>query len=234
MGEGDEKVSTEAATPTSATSLSVSAVQIQLLDALHFCMKSNHLKSAAEQQEVQHTSSALLQGSLNDTERRIFTFISELCAELVVKGTAPNPNMKSEEADFDVTSSWRYAVAMSDSAEWNDCVVPFILSVRDSYKSRCSPATSDTNDIDISAEEKVDKGEDDTFLMGSPTDNTVAEQLSSAFRRSSLGDVPDSQNQTDPNDSNLCDIEFSLAFGTSYSLYCIFNFVRLVNEMQFS
>ena len=49
--------------------------------------------------------------------------------------------------------------------------------------------------------------------MTQATDNTISEQLAMAFRKAALGDVPDNQNQSDPNDSNLCDIEFSLAFG---------------------
>lgn len=212
FGEGREKPteSETAATSLSSPSLSVELVQKKLADALH-------------QSLVASTLTRNSSFNLGYAENIILQYVAALGAQLVVYGSPPNPNLSGSQGEgVNSDDVWRFAVAMSDTAEWNDCAVPYLLPLRKSYSARLSQSSTasespeSSHDADTSPEEKEKDKEVSAGIAGlnlGMTDNTLAEQLSAAYRHSALGDVPDSQNDSDPNDSNLCNIEFSLAFG---------------------
>lgn len=222
MGEGREAKAAPVLRSMESL-LSVTTVQQKLLDAVHHSIKSQNTSAPTDLPPTLEESESTVPcfnkpPSLSETEKAIFKYISDLCAQLVVYGTAVNPAMNRDDSSFNTDDTWRYAVAMTESSEWNDCVVPYIFSVRDSYKSR---AAGDVTDTDISAEEKLGEAAKSPsgYFEGVVTDNTRAEQLSSSFRHAALGEVPDSQEENNANDSNLCDIEFSLAFGGKILLH---------------
>ena len=60
-------------------------------------------------------------------------------------GTVPNPNLSGPESSSSSSGTisgttavnsddyWRFSVAMTDTVEWMDCIVPYILTIHNSH-----------------------------------------------------------------------------------------------------
>ena len=137
--------------------------------------------------------------SRSDLSQRYIDYSVDCCTYLVMYGTAPNPNLLP---DTNPDELWRYAAAMTTVSEWRECVVPYLRNVIDT--------------IVDDASDEIKNNDNESKEINSKTD---IEAVSISFRSSSLGDVADSQLENDINESNVCDIEFSLAFGGKILLH---------------
>jgi elongation factor 3 len=121
----------------------------------------------------------------------ILKYVSELTANLTIYGTAPNPNMP---ADCSPEHAWKYAVAMSTHAQWRDCILPYITPILKFYSK------------------KIEIGEPEATPIS-------GEFVATSFRTHALGNVRDNDLEDDSDAGNVCDIEFSLAFGGKILLH---------------
>ena len=135
--------------------------------------------------------------SLHPGHTSVCKYIADITAMLVVFDTELNPlrlDYASQENGADLL--WRAAVAMTHSSDWNSCVVPYL---------RCHTMTPDQDVTDKTEIESVNLKE--------------AEKLSHAFREGALGEVPDNNKDDDDDGTDICNIEFSLAFGGKILLH---------------
>lgn len=124
--------------------------------------------------------------------------IVDVTALFTIFDNEPNPNRVAlAEAEGDASDRlWRAAVAMTPLSEWRECTVPYLTSYI------INAHTEMTDKTEIEAQSIVQ-----------------AEAISTEFRKMALGDVPDSNLDDDEDGSNLCNIEFSLAFGGKILLH---------------
>merc|ERR1719223_1861717 len=103
-----------------------------------------------------------------------------------------------EEAEMEDAADWlwRAAVAMTPKSEWRECIVPYLTS----YLANTDKDLTNATDIEAQS-------------------IAWAETISADFRKLALGDIPDSNADDDDDGSNLCNIEFSLAFGGKILLH---------------
>lgn len=128
---------------------------------------------------------------------QVNTYISELTASAVVYSSAP-----SERECDDPSKLWCHAVAMTNLDDWKKCTMPFLSA----YKSEGQSIFRSTNAQLISS--------DATELV-----DDFEEKASLAFRVTSLHGVPDIQLEDDADGSNVCNIDFSLAYGGKILLH---------------
>jgi len=152
-------------------------------------VKASLLSSLTEAAPTQSSSSVVSQ------------YIAHLCSELVCSSKLINPNADADDAGSR-EDAWRYALAMTSLSEWRDCTNPYIKAF-----------------IDIELQAMKACGESDTDGKGVTTREGHAEKLSLQFRRRALKTVPDAAAAAEAEDGNLCDFEFSLAFGGKILLH---------------
>lgn len=121
----------------------------------------------------------------------ILKYVAELSANLVIYGTSPNPFLPE---DCSPENAWKYSVAMTQHLQWRDCILPYITPVLKFYARK-----SDTGESEV----KTVSGE---FVVTS-------------YRTHALGSVKDNDSEDGEDESNVCDIEFSLAFGGKILLH---------------
>jgi hypothetical protein len=140
---------------------------------------------------------------------------------------------------------WRHVVANIPMDTWKDCSVPYISSIllpeRDSKPSaeeadasapvaaaaaageNAPTAAPEEEDDDepavIDEESESDSGSSAGKGLSSSSSSGRAVEVARAFRRLALGGIPDAQDDSGSDDSNLCNIKFSLAFGGKTLLY---------------
>lgn len=147
--------------------------------------------------EVPETEARLLDSLLQAVpelvaESPVSRYIAQLSAQLLIHGTEPNPTAATEEAEG--AEPWRLAVAMAPIKEWKDCIVPYVDAALSSEQKAAS--------------QQADEAEFD-----------FCERLSMSFRAMALGPVPDRNLDLDDDGTNVCNIEFSLAFGGKILLH---------------
>jgi elongation factor 3 len=132
----------------------------------------------------------------------IVSHVASLLAQLVVFHTPPNPNTKAED------SKWRSAVAMAPHTEWKECIAPYVSTFFVEKSSAILGLVSDEHKV---ADDSKAHDTDEVGFSAAACES--AEQLSYAVRVAALGGVADVQNNDDEDGANLCNIEFSLAYG---------------------
>ena len=130
---------------------------------------------------------------------QILSYISNLCANLTIYSTSPNPNTP-EGVTVESVDLWRYALAMTDPHEWKDCILTYISSLFTTpLPTDIIAHIPDLSNID--------------------TENTLETKLAyfshiaHNMRIQALGQVADAQKDEETDDTSLCNIDFSLAFG---------------------
>ena len=143
--------------------------------------------------------SSLIEAAPTQSSSSVVTeYIAHLCAELVCSSKISNPSADEGSKE----DAWRYALAMTSLSDWRDCTNPYIKAF-----------------IDIELKAIRSCGEDDSDGKGVVTKEGHAEKLSIQFRRCALKTVPDAAAAAEAEDGNLCDFEFSLAFGGKILLH---------------
>jgi hypothetical protein len=122
-------------------------------------------------------------------------YISLVSAHLVAFSTLRNPTAPADPAD-----AWRSAVAMTTIDDWKSCVVPYIVA----YRTENQPPSSVHGDLISPSGEISDDFENAAAIV---------------YRHSALGLVPDLQVDDDIDGGNVCNIDFSLAFGGKILLH---------------
>jgi len=153
-------------------------------------------------------------------------YSTQMVAHLIMYGV-PSTAITDETP----TSSWNDLVANSTHKEWKDCTVPYFKALLSGKHAQNAAEGLNAPDL----EEKGAEGElaeGVTRLALKPRSGSMgdvpspagasAEKLSFMFRTAALGGVVDRQLDTDGDGTDLCNIEFSLAFGGKILLHNTF------------
>jgi len=143
--------------------------------------------------------SSLIEAAPTQSDNIICQYIAHLCSELVCSNKIINPNYNDIE---NKDEEWRYSLAMTSLSEWRDCTNPYIKAF-----------------IDIELKTMKACGESEVDGKGVVTKEGHTEKLSQLFRRCALKTVADAAAAAEAEDGNLCDFEFSLAFGGKILLH---------------
>ena len=134
----------------------------------------------------------------------------------------------SETSTADI---WRHVVANIPMDTWKACSVPYINSMllpeRDaklSAEELTSTASVDGDVPAVAPEDDdqpavIDEESDGGSGIAAEESSERAVEVARTFRRLALGGIPDAQDDSSSDDSNLCNIKFSLAFGGKTLLY---------------
>mmetsp|Transcript_4722 Transcript_4722/g.10315 ORF Transcript_4722/g.10315 Transcript_4722/m.10315 type:complete len:1185 (-) Transcript_4722:291-3845(-) len=121
--------------------------------------------------------------------------------------------------------SWREKVALTSRATWTESSVPYLTALLDGSGATVTAVTPSEESV---LEEKNGGGgvaEAAARLEKmslSAQSAQAASELSTQLRLAALGDVPDQQEDADDGGTDLCNIEFSLAFGGKILLHNTF------------
>lgn len=137
-------------------------------------------------------------------------YMTSLCANLAVFETIQNPSAPTEVG---TAEAWRWAVAMTAASDWRDCIVPYVpsLNLKDGAQQEAAASADGSAEVaalSLSVAETAVAGIDLTAVSG--------EAIAQTLRSLALGEVPDATAAADADEGNVCDIEFSLAFGGEY------------------
>lgn len=208
-----------------AVSFDLTEVRQQLLTALRAVLPAELVAVASAQ------------------ENSMCEYVSQLCAYLVLHEANSDPSNSSttQTSVGVVVDTWQEKVALTLHAQWKDCVVPYIKALLHSH------AWADAHALPSSASKSSDSGSDSDGavleeksgggiaqaaekLSGLTLEESakqaervaLAEKIAMLFRVAALNGVPDKQIAADDDGSNLCNIEFSLAFGGKILLHNTF------------
>jgi elongation factor 3 len=138
-----------------------------------------------------------------------------MAAHLVVYDSSINVTMP---ADADSKDHWRYALAMSDPVAWRECVSPYMVGLKG--------VGVGVGALGAGASAGASAGAVGASGTGAGAVGTVEEgkhpyghPLAIAYRAAALGLVPDANDDSDEDGANVCDIDFSLAFGGKILLH---------------
>ncbi len=96
--------------------------------------------------------------------------------------------MENPVVSANASDHWRSVIAMTKHSDWKSCIAPYVSSML--YGS----VTSDKNI------------------------NSVSEDFASNLRLVALGEIKDLQNEDEEDPNQICNVEFSLAFGSKVLL----------------
>jgi len=136
----------------------------------------------------------------------IMNYIATLAAQLVAFHTSPNTFAQPTDA------AWRTALAMSPFADWKDCVSPYVPSLFCDKGAAMLALMSGEQKGNDEASSKAE-GEDELGDELAAAVLDAADDFSMTIRVAALAGVADLQKEEDDEGGNLCNIEFSLAFG---------------------
>lgn len=132
------------------------------------------------------------------SDTQCIKYMTQICSNLVTYGTLRNPDLP-EDADADICV--RHAVAMTDIMEFRDSIQPYLPALFLPYfKVPKAPTEEESEEVveDISHEVQVSR---------------YFDRLVHNCRVSALAGVKDAQEEEVTDDTSLCNIDFSLAFG---------------------
>ena len=192
-------------------------VQTQLLQALH----------------------SVLPKDINKASNILCKYISTIITNLILfDGDSSSSSSSSTSTSTNNNTNcgilnWREKIAVTLHSDWKNCTVPYLTAI---IMSKKDSMNSDGVDIDsiVNIEEKGSENNsnnnhnsslDQEFNNLNIQDNI--EKLSMLYRTSALDGVKDMQDVVDEDSANLCNIEFSLAFGGKILLHN--TFLRLVS-----
>lgn len=124
----------------------------------------------------------------------IASYVASMISTMLVYDTvASMEDLKTLEIDASSVEHVRIAVAISDLERWKDCIIPYATELQ----------TAPSADQSLS----------------STAGTAFANTFSASLRVNALGGLPDAAARRDAEDGNLCDFEFSLAFGGKILLH---------------
>mgnify|MGYP005991569683 CR=1 FL=1 len=160
-------------------------------------------------------------------------YAAQMCAHLLVYDAPPPGPGDTEE----LSGTWRDLVAATPKAMWKSCTVPYFTALLNgkqavgkagAVSSALAPELEEKNGsecTDVTDAVKSMKLKDRSGSVGElPPAGAAsalerAEKLASMFRTAALGGVKDRQVEVDDEGTDLCNIEFSLAFGGKILLH---------------
>jgi ABC-type multidrug transport system ATPase subunit len=167
-------------------------------------------------------------------------YAAQMCAHLMIYD-APAPLLTADSEPL--SGTWRDLVANTPKAQWKNCCVPYFTALLVGKKAAGStaeavraPALEEKHQFDNGDAECTDVTESVNRMNLKPRSGSVgevpsaatataaerAEKLASLFRTAALGSVKDRQLEMDDEGTDLCNIEFSLAFGGKILLHNTF------------
>lgn len=186
-------------------------VQTQLLQALH----------------------SVLPKDINKASNILCKYISTVTTNLILydvdsTSSSNSSSTSTSSSNDDSVVNWREKIAVTLHSDWKNCTVPYLTAI---IMSKKDSMNSDGVDIDsiVNIEEKGSENHsnnnhnsslDQEFNNLNIQDNI--EKLSMLYRTSALDGVKDMQDVVDEDSANLCNIEFSLAFGGKILLHNTF------------
>jgi ABC-type multidrug transport system fused ATPase/permease subunit len=158
---------------------------------------------------------------------QVVSYVAQLSANLIMYEYTP---ANSSEAPLEglglVVLSWREKVALTSRVAWGECSTPYLSSLLDGSDPSVTAVVSlresvleekTSADIDVAAAaHTLEK------ISLSSQNSLAATELSLQLRLAALGDIPDQQEEADDGGTDLCNIEFSLAFGGKILLHNTF------------
>lgn len=144
----------------------------------------------------------------------VFQYVSELCTNLILFDAESVSNEYAEDGSTpETTKTWRHNLALTTHMKWKQCTVPYLdalLRTQTPYTGGNGEPENTFDGDQTPATERKSYSAEDSHTGDCGTEN--AEELSMKLRTLLLADVPDcSKKELSPSD--LCDIEFSLAYG---------------------
>ena len=139
----------------------------------------------------------------------ICDYTANMVSHVVVFDTERHADWDSDACTAD--NSWRYAVAMSDAGEFLSCVSAYVRPI---VKFGVENNSLDTLGLTASS---VAEPQDDAARALQLDE--YCEQLNRKYRTACLGDVSDVERVEEEDIANVCNIEFSLAFGGKILLH---------------
>jgi elongation factor 3 len=136
----------------------------------------------------------------NATAGAVSDYIASVASQLLCFNTIPNMQAKPED------EVWRSAVAMANPSDWKRCI--------DTHVGTLFPRQEGDEQSNGEVKEgcSAEESEEAAHLA-------AIDDLTKAFRTASLGPVEDLQATENSEDTNLTNIEFSLAFGGKILLH---------------
>jgi ABC-type Mn2+/Zn2+ transport system ATPase subunit len=161
-------------------------------------------------------------------------YAAQMCAHLMIYDAPPTPPSSTEVV---LSNTWHDLVAGIPKALWKSCTVPYFTALLSGKKAAGSTEPAKVPALEEkSGSECVDVTESVQKMNLKPRSGSVgeippasaasanerAEKLASLFRTTALGGIPDRQLEVDDDGTDLCNIEFSLAFGGKILLHNTF------------
>jgi ABC-type iron transport system FetAB ATPase subunit len=171
--------------------------------------QQNIMQSLLQLSVLAHLQDKVLDGF----ELLICEYISLMSAYLALYDAPTNPMLNENIKAENPNDIWRYAIAMTSIHGWNDCIAPFISAL---IFTKQNPDRGVLEQKDT-VEEK-DNDEEKSLSDPSP-DNIDIDIVCSMMRSIALGHVKDMQGVEDEDIGDLCNIEFSLAYGGKILLH---------------
>lgn len=173
------------------------------------------------EQALKQSLHAIVPPSILATPCGTTTIICEFITKMVLHAVQfYTPLVETATSVESGIEHWRYVVANIPMVTWNDCSVPYLKSLMANSSGQDSIVDQSLAAVKPSDQDADD--EDPVIIDDATTEanmSTVPEELARLFRKMSLGGVPDAQDNSCDDDSNLCNIKFSLAFGGKTLLY---------------
>ena len=138
---------------------------------------------------------------------QICNYVSTTLAYFVIHSATSNENLYKTVTSLSLPPDavWCYVVSTSSSEKWSNCVAPYIEAVVPEEED----VTVDTPEVEGGFEK-----------LSSDIPCTSAYRTSLRLRRNAMGDQPDREHDTGKDSADdLCNIEFSLAFGAKILLH---------------
>jgi elongation factor 3 len=182
--------------------------------------KSVQLNAAALQPKLSNLIQEVLPFEFNRDDRtvrsqllvylQICDFVAATTANFLVYTASCNESLSQMVTSLSISKEdlWHYVVSTSSTASWGECVV--------SYISAITPEQEEVEDEKATP----DQDEEQDLDEAPPILNAAEVKASVEFRRLALGTQPDREHDQGEDSANdLCNIEFSLAFGGKILLH---------------
>lgn len=139
---------------------------------------------------------------------QICDFVASATANLLAYSASCNEMLSQSVTSLDIaqTDLWQYVASTTSSASWTDCVAPYIAAI-----------TPEQLDEKAGSQDGEGDGDED---QAPPPLNAAELKVAAEMRRLALGKQPDREHDVaEDSADDLCNIEFSLAFGGKILLH---------------
>lgn len=200
--DGDGEQQEQGSSPSSSSlQLQAEDIQTQLCALARAVLPFSHL---AEQSQFLAEHLVYLQ---------ITDYVAATTANFVVYSASCNETLAQSVAVLSPPLApedlWRYVTSTTSSDKWADCVAPYITPITPEEEERQQEEP----------EQNQDQGEEEEDVAP-PALNAAELQAAAELRRLALGSQPDREHvKVEDSANDLCNIEFSLAFGGKILLH---------------